>query len=67
MHAGVFERQPLRPLSQMLMGALSEGCLYIADADDPVAARGRGGRTDHRVLAAFRIMNADESPSAVSG
>jgi AcrR family transcriptional regulator len=30
---------PLRPLALMVMGALNEGCLYVADADDHVAAR----------------------------
>jgi AcrR family transcriptional regulator len=30
---------PLRPLALMLMGALNEGCLFVADADDQVAAR----------------------------
>ncbi len=30
---------PLRPLALMLMGALNEACFYVADADDPVAAR----------------------------
>jgi AcrR family transcriptional regulator len=39
MTAGVVQRQPLRPLALMLAGALSEACLYVADADDPVVAR----------------------------
>jgi AcrR family transcriptional regulator len=39
MTAGVLRRQPLRPLALMLAGALSEACLYVADADDPVVAR----------------------------
>lgn len=30
---------PLRPLALMVMGALNEGCFYIAEADDPVPAR----------------------------
>jgi AcrR family transcriptional regulator len=30
MHAGVITRQPLRPLAVMLIGALSEACLYLA-------------------------------------
>ena len=63
MHAGVFERQPLRPLSLMLMGALSEGCLYIADAADPVAARAEVGDLVVRVLAAFRIPGPDGEAS----
>ena len=63
MHAGAFEQQPLRPLSLMLMGALSEGCLYIADAADPVAARAEVGDLIVRVLTAFRIPGTDEDAS----
>jgi AcrR family transcriptional regulator len=57
MHAGVIERRPLRPLAFMLLGALSEACLYVAEADDPQQARDevrelivallQGLRTDH--------------------
>jgi AcrR family transcriptional regulator len=39
MNAGVIERKPLRPLAVMVIGALSEACLYVAAADDPPAAR----------------------------
>jgi AcrR family transcriptional regulator len=38
-NAGVIARRPLRPLSQMLAGALGEACLYIAESDDPEQAR----------------------------
>jgi AcrR family transcriptional regulator len=30
---------PLRPLALLVMGALNEGCLYVADADNQGAAR----------------------------
>ena len=66
MHAGVFEQQPLRPLSQMLMGALSEGCLYIADAHDPIAARAEVQELIARILEAFGIPSPDESAPAVA-
>jgi AcrR family transcriptional regulator len=39
MNAGVLERKPLRPLALMLIGALSEACLYVAAAADNAAAR----------------------------
>ena len=39
MHAGVIRRQPLRPLAFMLIGALNEACLYVAQAADPALAR----------------------------
>jgi AcrR family transcriptional regulator len=38
MSAGVLTRQPLRPLALMLTGALSESCLYVAEAEDPFTA-----------------------------
>ena len=38
MTAGVIERHPLRPLSLLITGALSEACLYVTEAGDPVAA-----------------------------
>jgi len=43
MHAGDVTRQPLRPLSLMLLGALGEACQFVADAEDPVAARAEVG------------------------
>jgi AcrR family transcriptional regulator len=58
MHAGVIERQPLRPLALLLIGALGEGCLYIADAADPVAARAEIGQLITRLLSTFRIPPA---------
>ena len=54
MHAGVLERQPLRPLALLLMGALSEGCFYIADESDPAAAQIEVADLITRMLSAFR-------------
>jgi AcrR family transcriptional regulator len=31
--------KPLRPLALMVMGALTEACFYVADAEDPAVAR----------------------------
>jgi AcrR family transcriptional regulator len=58
-HAGVIERQPLRPLALLLMGALGEGCLYIADAADQDAARAEVGELIVRMLSAFRTRSGD--------
>jgi AcrR family transcriptional regulator len=55
MHAGVLERQPLRPMALLLQGALSEGCLYIAESDDPEAARDEIGLLITEILAGFRV------------
>ena len=54
MHTGVLERQPLRPLALLLMGALSEGCFYIADESDPAAAQIEVADLITRMLSAFR-------------
>lgn len=37
--AGRIAEQPVRPLAHVLIGALDEAALYVARADDPVAAR----------------------------
>ena len=39
MHAKRIRRYPLRPLALMIMGALNEGCFYVAGADNPSDAR----------------------------
>ncbi len=54
MQAGVLQRQPLRPLSLMLTGALSEACLYVAQADDPQAARAEIGALISGLLSGLR-------------
>jgi len=55
MHAGVFERQPLRPLALLLIGALGEGCLYVSESGDPVAARTEVLELITRMLSAFKV------------
>ncbi|HEX5193564.1 MAG TPA: TetR/AcrR family transcriptional regulator [Solirubrobacteraceae bacterium] len=37
--AGELRRQPVRPLAAVLLGALDEGAMVIAEAEDPDAAR----------------------------
>jgi AcrR family transcriptional regulator len=39
MDAGLLRRQPVRPLAHLLLGAMGEAGMMIANADDPVAAR----------------------------
>jgi AcrR family transcriptional regulator len=39
MEAGSIERQPLMPLAHTIMGALDAAALYVAEAEDPEAAR----------------------------
>jgi AcrR family transcriptional regulator len=37
--AGALPAQPVKPLASILIGAMDEGALYVAHAEDPVAAR----------------------------
>jgi AcrR family transcriptional regulator len=39
MEAGAIETQPLMPLAHVTMGALDAAALYVAEANDPMAAR----------------------------
>ncbi len=39
MDAGVLRRQPVRPLAHLMLGAMGEAGMVIANAADPVAAR----------------------------
>jgi AcrR family transcriptional regulator len=50
MAAGTIERQPLEPLAHILLAALHEAALYVAQADDPMAARAEVAVTVDRLL-----------------
>jgi hypothetical protein len=50
----VIEKQSLRPLTLLLIGALGEGRLYIAEAPDPTGARSDVGTLITRTRSAFR-------------
>ena len=39
MEAGRLRRQPVRPLAHLLLAAIGEAGMVIANADDPEAAR----------------------------
>jgi AcrR family transcriptional regulator len=58
MTAGVVERLPLRPAALMLTGALSEACLYVAEADDPDQARAEVSEVLASVLGGLRAERA---------
>jgi AcrR family transcriptional regulator len=45
MEAGAISRQPLRPLSHVMMGALDEAAMVVARAEDRQAARAEVGAT----------------------
>jgi AcrR family transcriptional regulator len=51
MDAGLIERQPLQPLAHLLLAALNEAAMLVANAEDPVATRALVGVTVERLLA----------------
>ena len=51
MDAGQMERQPVEPLAHMLLAALNEGAMLVAQADDQAAARAEVGAAVDRLLA----------------
>jgi len=55
MEAGLIERQPLEPLSHLVLGALSEAGLMIARADDQRKARREVGESVERLLEGLRV------------
>jgi AcrR family transcriptional regulator len=51
MEAGLIENQPVQPLAHLLLAALNEAAMLVANDEDPVAARARVGVTVERLLA----------------
>jgi AcrR family transcriptional regulator len=54
MAAGQIEDQPAVPLAHVVLGALNEGALFIAGAEDRVAARDEVTAVVFRLLAGLR-------------
>jgi hypothetical protein len=50
MDAGAIVQQPVTPLAHVLIGALDECALYIAQAEDPAAAREQCAAIFDRIL-----------------
>lgn len=70
MHGGVLEQRPLRPLALLLMGALGEGCLFIAESNDPDGARAEVLALITDMLSAFRLTQeatASREPARAAG
>ncbi|MBV9934077.1 MAG: TetR/AcrR family transcriptional regulator [Actinobacteria bacterium] len=60
MEAGQVERQPVDPLAHMLLAALNEGAMLVAQADDQAAARAEVGAAVDNFLGNLR--NARTQP-----
>ncbi|MEU6083310.1 helix-turn-helix domain-containing protein [Streptomyces sp. NPDC047108] len=58
MERGYLERRPVRPLAHMLLGALNEGALLVAHADDPAAQRAEVTDTFTYLLERLRVRSA---------
>jgi AcrR family transcriptional regulator len=54
MEAGYIDEQPVEPLAHLMLGALTEGGLMIARADDREAARAATGDAIDRILGGLR-------------
>lgn len=54
MDAGAIEEQPVAPLAHMLLGALNEGAMLLAQAEDRNATRAQVGATMERMLGGLR-------------
>jgi AcrR family transcriptional regulator len=53
--ANVIEEQPVEPLAHLILGALTEAGMVIAQADDPDRARKEVGEAVERLLEGLRI------------
>jgi AcrR family transcriptional regulator len=54
MDAGLLDPQPVRPLAHLLLGALDEGAMLLARADDGGKTRAEVGASVARILDALR-------------
>jgi len=54
MDAGLIDRQPVRPLAHLLLGAIDEGAMLVARADDGGETRRQVGASIARFLEALR-------------
>jgi AcrR family transcriptional regulator len=50
MNAGLIDRQPVLPLAHLLLAALNEAAMLVANSEDPEATRELVGRTVERVI-----------------
>ncbi len=53
--AGVLAPQPVRPLAHLLLGAIDEGAMLVARADDIASARAEVGASIAGLLEALRV------------
>jgi hypothetical protein len=54
MESGEIRRQPVEPLSRVLLGALDELAMLVARSDDPKRARAEAGETLETLVGSLR-------------
>jgi AcrR family transcriptional regulator len=64
--AGLIEAQPVDPLAHLVIGALSEAAVVIAQADDTAAARADMGAALERLMTGLRV-DASGKPATRTG
>ncbi len=57
---GLIEPQPLNSLATILTGALTEACMLVANADDPLSARVEAFQIVERLLEGLRVRPRPE-------
>jgi AcrR family transcriptional regulator len=65
--AGLMEPQPVDPLAHAILGTLAEAGLYVAGAEDVVAARAEMGAVLRRMLDGLRGDATGDRPGAAGG
>ena len=67
MEAGLIEEQPVDPLAHLVIGALSEAAVVIAQAEDTEAARAEMGAALERLMAGLRVDSGSRPATRSAG
>jgi AcrR family transcriptional regulator len=65
--AGLIEDQPVDPLAHLVIGALSEAAVVIAQADDTQAARAEMGTAMERLMTGLRVESGGRPATRSAG
>ena len=67
MEAGLIEEQPVDPLAHLVIGALSEAAVVIAQAEDTEAARAEMGAALERLMVGLRVDSGGRPATRSAG
>jgi AcrR family transcriptional regulator len=65
--AGLIEKQPVDPLAHLVIGALSEAAMVIAQAEDTAVARAEMGAAIERLMSGLRVDSGGKQTATRSG